>query len=77
MSSYILKSSKDNCIGGAMVSVLPLNVRNSAFEPPLGPTADYKTALMSKNKDGWLRIRIMCLSEVKCLPLDCYDKICQ
>ena len=73
-------SSKDNCIGGAMVSVLLSNVRYSGFEPlppPLGPTEEYKTALISKNKVGWLRIRIMCLSDVKCLPLDCCDKICQ
>jgi len=64
-----------------MVSVLVSSEVNRMFEPRSGKTIDYKicmcnpsannATLRSKNKDWLAWIRIMCPSEVTCLPANC------
>jgi len=63
-----------------MVSVLALNAVDCGFEAWSGQTKEYKigiccfsakhAALRRKSKD-WLGIRIMCLSGVTCLSVNC------
>ena len=66
-----------------MVSVLASSAVDRGFERLSGHTKDYKIGIFcfsgkhaalkrERAKTGWLRIRIMCLRGVTCLPSDCY-----
>ena len=72
-----------NCHGCEMVNVLALSVVNNRFDPESGQSKDYETGICCfsalvnsikelRAKTGWLRIRIMCPSRVKCLSVDLF-----
>jgi hypothetical protein len=66
-----------------MVSVLALSAIGRGFETGSGQAKDHRmgiccfsakhAALRSKNKPGWLGIRIMCQSGTTCLPVDLFQ----
>ena len=68
-----------NHIGGVMVSVLASRAVDCGFVPQSGQAKDYKIGICCfstkhealRTMAGWLRIRIMCLSEASCLSVDC------
>ena len=62
-----------------MVSVLVSSVVDRGFEPRSGQTKDHKIGICCfsvkhvalRRKTGWLGMRIMCLSGVTYLSVDC------
>ena len=64
-----------------MANVFASSVLDLGFERRKGNSKDYNICicffsakhrtLRSKNKIGWLRIRIICPSGATCLPVDC------
>ena len=71
-----------NLIGGVMVSMLASSAVDCGLESRSGQTKDYEiyisgSPLSTQNqgeraKTGCFRIRIMCLSGVRCPTADCY-----
>ena len=68
-------------IGGVIVIMLAGSAVDRGFESRSGQTKDYTigiccfsakhAVLRRKKKNGWFGIRIICPSEVTCLPADC------